>query len=132
MLLVNRLPPRRFLLCLASGWLVFLGSALLWAGSLWLFLPLPLSRCVALVALAHAPLLLGFLTLVPHFGAYLFHGLRAWVLFDLVVAVGVTTEVSLTTAILCCLPGWLLHFWLTHLRLVRLERFQSWLWRRLT
>lgn len=111
---------------------MFVTSALLWAVSLWLVLPLSLSRCLALVALAHTPLLLGFLTLVPHFGSYMLHVLRAWVLFDLVVAVGVTTGVPLVSAVLSCLPGWLLHFWLTHLRLVRLERLQSWLWRKLT
>lgn len=136
-LLLNRVPPRRFLLCLASGLLLFLGSAALWAASLWLLgwlfrLPLDLWTSLTLVGFAHVPMLLGAAVLIPHFGTYLQHALRALVFFDLVVAVGVVTHASLPLAVACCLPGWLLHFSLTHLELLRLERFQAWLWRTLT
>lgn len=136
-LLLNRVPPRRFLLCLASGLLLFLGSATLWSLSLWLFSwllhwPLGLLNCLTLVGFAHAPLLLGFAVLIPHFGTYLQHALRGWVFLNLVVALGVLTDASLIVTVACCLPGWLLHFSLTHLELARLERFQAWLWRLLT
>ncbi len=136
-LFLNRVPPRRFLLCLASGLLLFLGSALLWAVSLfalgWLFhLDLSLATTLKLVGFAHAPLLLGVAVLIPHFGTYLQQALRALVFFNLVVALGVVTRSSLPVILLCCLPGWMLHFSLTHLELLRLERFQAWLWRSLT
>ncbi|MBS2036782.1 hypothetical protein JST97_17460 [bacterium] len=119
-LLLNRVSPRRFLLCLSLGGLLFVASALSWALGLftlaWLFgLKLGLLRCGYLVAYAHIPQLFGVLVFLPHFGAYLFHLLRAWVFFDLVVAVGWTTGASLPVAILCSLPGWALHFSLTHL-----------------
>jgi hypothetical protein len=132
-LFLNRVPPRRFLLCLISGMALFLGSASTWALSCWLLgqafsLPLPFGRCCWLVALAHLPLLGGALVLLPHFGSYLFQALRAWVFFSLVAAMVWTTRCSLPLSIAVCLPGWLLHFSVTHLRLWRLERFQVWLW----
>ena len=132
-LFFNKVPPRRFVLCLASGALLFVGSALLWVLSLWLLgaiahLPLPLERCLYLVALAHFPMLLGFLQVLPHFGAYLFHALRAWAFLALVLAIGVATGAPPTVCALVCLPGWALHFSLTHLGLLRLERIQVALW----
>ena len=135
-LFLNRVPPRRFLLCLGSGVLLFVGSAVLWSVEVWLLgllfgLKLGLGRCLWLVALSHAPQILGMWVLLPHFGSYLFQALRAWTFFNLVVAVGVTTDAPLFTVLLCCVPGWLLHFSLTHLKLWRLERFQIGLWRML-
>ena len=117
---LNRVSPRRFLLCLTGGALLFVASAVTWALGLWLcallfHLPLSLARSFYLVAYAHVPQLFGVLVFLPHFGAYLFHLLRAWVFFNLVVAVGWTTGASLPVAILCALPGWALHFSLTHL-----------------
>jgi hypothetical protein len=136
-LFLNRVPPRRFLLCLASGSLLFGCSALGWTTSLWILgmllgLELPLAQCLWLVALAHVPMLLGWTVLLPHFGRFLFHALRAWVFLDLVVAVGVATGAPLDKVVWACLPGWLAHFSLTHLELLRLERFQAWLWRTVT
>lgn len=119
-LFLNRVSPRRFILCLGGGALLFVASAFTWAVGLfalaWLFgLNLGLLDCLALVAYAHVPQLAGFLVFLPHFGAYLFHLVRAWVFFDLVVAVGWKTGCSFPIAILCALPGWALHFNLTHL-----------------
>lgn len=136
-LFLNRVPPRRFLLSLASGLLLFVASAGLWALSLSLLglvfgLPLGLGKSLTLVGLAHFPMLAGVAVLIPHFGTYLQHVLRALVFFDLVIAVGVVTQAGLPLIVLACLPGWLLHFSLTHLELVRLERFQAWLWSTLT
>lgn len=136
-LFLNRVPWKRFLLCLASGWLLFVGSACLWAVCVWamglvLGLHLPLPRCLWLVAVSHAPQLFGVLVLLPHFGSYLFQALRAWVFLNLVLAVGLATHASAGLVILCCLPGWLLHFSVTHLEILRLERFQTWLWRALS
>lgn len=114
-LFLNRVPPRRFLLCLTGGVALFLASAFTWALTLFLWLPLSLSTACKLVAYAHIPQLLGWLVFLPHFGAYLFHFLRGWVFFNLVVAIGVTTGASLPVAVLCALPGWALHFFVTHL-----------------
>jgi hypothetical protein len=127
-LFLNRVSLQRALLCLSGGWLLFLASATLWAVGLWILgsafhLQLGLGRAFWLVALSHAPQVLGVLVLLPHFGSYVFHGLRAWVFFNLVVAVGLATGAPLSVSVLCCLPGWMLHFSLTHLRLLRLERF---------
>ena len=124
-LFLNRVPFKRFVLSLAGGWLLFLGSALLWALGLWLIglfsgLHLGLARTFWLVALSHLPQVLGVLVLLPHFGSYIFHALRAWVFLNLVIAVGLDTGAPISTVVLCCLPGWLLHFSLTHLRLARL------------
>lgn len=123
-LLLNRVPPRQFLTSLATGWGLFVLSAWIWALGLWLLgwllgLQLDLLRVCWLVGLAHAPLLLGVFCVIPHFGAYLFHGLRAAVFFDLVVAVGWWTRAPLSTVVICCLPGWLWHFSVTHLRAPR-------------
>jgi hypothetical protein len=119
-LLLNRVSPRRFLFCVSGGALLFVASALTWALGLFVFsllfgLRLGLLRCFYLVAYAHVPQLAGFLVFLPHFGAYLFHLLRAWVFFDLVVAVGWSSGCSLPVAVVCALPGWALHFNLTHL-----------------
>lgn len=119
-LFLNRVPPGRFLLCITGGVALFLASALTWASGVcllgWFFgLSLSLTEAGRLVAYAHLPQLMGWLVFLPHFGAYLFHFLRGWVFFNLVVAIGVVTGTSLPVAVLCALPGWGLHFFVTHL-----------------
>lgn len=136
-LFLNRVPPRRFVLCLLSGSVLFATSAALWTVSLWALsrlLPMPLGlwQSFGLVGFAHAPMLFAWTELLPHLGRFLFHALRAAVFFNLVVAVGLLTHAGVPAAMLICLPGWLVHFSLTHLELVRLERFQAALWRALT
>lgn len=133
-LFLNRVPFRRFLWSLLRGLLVFVAAATLWALGLWMLawllsVPISLARCFWWVALAHTPLFLGWLVLLPHFGSYLFHALRALVFLNLVVAVGVESQAPLLPVILCCLPGWLLHFSLTHLKLLPLQGLQNQLWR---
>lgn len=132
-LFLNRVPPRRFLFCVLAGALTFLSAAACWTASLWLLggalgFGLSLARCFWLVALAHAPLLMGWATLLPYLGGPLFQLLRAAVFLQLVVTTGVASGASLGWVTLACAPGYAIHFTLTHLDLLRWLQLERW-WR---
>jgi hypothetical protein len=85
-LFLNRVPPGRFVLSLALMGGIYLAGALATAVAAPLLADLAFGRdvaflpTVAVIALAHAPRLLGFLTLAPYLGEMLDRLLDVWVM----------------------------------------------------
>lgn len=74
-LFANRVTPRRFTVSLLMSALVLVISAVVWIGSIWLVLRFIFGlegrfyRVFVVVSLSYAPLLFGFLSLLPYLGA---------------------------------------------------------------
>lgn len=137
-LFVNRVPLRRFGLSLAANGLFLVFTAALWTVTIWLIAGLwfkahrPFPDVLAVVGLAHAPLLLSALAVIPYFGNLLYHGLRIWVLMGLVVGAGSLFNLSFGATLVCCSTGWVVNEVLTHLKLFSLDRVQDWIWTAVT
>lgn len=113
-LLINRIPPLRFMLNLALNALLFVLSALLWVALLWLVATLAfhdtgsLRQAFVTISAAYVPLLLGALTLLPYFGPLISQCLHLWSLLAALAAIRTTFHLPLGQSILCALLGWLL------------------------
>ena len=111
-LFLNRVPRLRFVLSLALMGAIYLIGALVTAAATLLIANLVFSRdlaflpTIAVVALAQAPRLLGFLTLAPYLGELLDRLLDVWVLtlvlFGLHHGVGIPVHLAALLALL----GW--------------------------
>lgn len=94
-LVLNRVSRRRFCLALVLGGVALALEALVWMGLVWLLVGAlgverPAFRSAArVIALAYAPLVLGFFVFLPYLGPMLMHVLRVWVLLAVVVGTSV-------------------------------------------
>ncbi len=137
-LFANRVSPRRFWMSLVMAALVLAFSVVVWAISIWLVvryifsLNAVLANTFILVALSQAPLLLGFLTLLPYMGNFLYHLVRVWSLLALVVAVKAVAAAFFWQGILACLLGWLFVEFIIHMPFLRIKAVDAWLWRVMT
>lgn len=99
-LFVNEVKPRRFVISLIMGSLLFLGGYLLWVGSIWLITFVLFRRDISLLAviravgLGYAPLLFGFLGLIPYFGTGILTILYFWVFTAIVSAVSAVLDLN--------------------------------------
>lgn len=112
-LFANRVRPWRFALSLLLGAALFALSVVLWgvaldlAGRLGFGRTASLERVVEVVGLAHAPRLLGALTLTPYFGTAIGAALTTWTLLALTVGARVAFGVGLIEALLLLGVAWL-------------------------
>jgi hypothetical protein len=133
-LLANRVSRRRFVLSIVLGALVLILGFVLWATSSWLIAWLLLDQrprvlpYIAIVALAHAPLLLGFFVLLPYVGLIVHKLLRVYVLLALLVGLYAGYQASFWQAVLCAVVGWLLVQLIFHLGVFGLERRRRFPW----
>jgi hypothetical protein len=112
-LLINRITPVGFVFSLLAAALLFLLSAALWVGGLWLAaleifaVDVPPPLFFVAVSAAYAPLLLGALALLPLVGPFIRGLLRLW---SLIIAIGalVSLGLQLWQAMICALAGMLL------------------------
>jgi len=99
-LFVNEVSPRRMVFSLVVGAGLFVGGYVLWVLSIWLVVQLvfrPEARfwdVVAAVGLGYAPLFLGFLGLIPYFGAGILTLLYLWVFVVVSAAVGAVLDLA--------------------------------------
>ncbi len=134
-LFANRVPRRRFLLAIVMESLVFVAGVFFWAGSIWLMADLiygakqEYGYVVRTVGLGYAPLLFGFLILLPYLGNILFIALRVWVLLAVLVGVSVAYDFGLWPAMICSVSGWFLLTFLERLPFLRVQRIDNFLWR---
>jgi hypothetical protein len=106
---------------------LFALTSQLWAFSIWLLVrrgggEVPLSNLAIMMALAHLPLLAYPLTVVPTLGYRLEQLLRIQVFLGLSAAISFQCDINIMMAALIALPGWLLHFLIIELRLLRRSR----------
>jgi hypothetical protein len=112
-LFAERVSPRRFAATLVVQAVLFLASFVAYALAVWWVARVgfdaarPLRDVVAVVGLAHAPQLLGFLILTPYLGGPLHSLLSAWTLLATVVAAAAVFDLGAAQALACSAGGWL-------------------------
>jgi hypothetical protein len=111
-LFLNRVPRARFVLSLALTGAIHLIGALVTTATALLVADLAVGRdldfvpTLLVIALAQAPLLLGFLTLAPYFGELLERFLDAWVLTLVLFGLHEGLGMTLAGAAALALLGW--------------------------
>ncbi|MFN2124789.1 MAG: hypothetical protein ACK2UP_14925, partial [Candidatus Promineifilaceae bacterium] len=124
----NRVPRRRFLFALVVEALGFVTGVFIWAFSIWLLAGFLFNaqqnyaNVVRTVSLGYAPLLFGFLILLPYLGNIIFVILRVWVLLAVLVAVSVDYNFGFWPAFTCSVLGWALITFLARLPIQRVDR----------
>jgi MFS family permease len=136
-LFANRVSRRRFLVSLFMFALGLVASLFFWAGAVWIVAgllftaPLTYRDALILAALSEAPLLFGFLILLPYLGNIISPLLRVWALLALITGVMATAGLPLWQAALCAGLGWLLMELVIRLPISRWKAFEN-LWFRLS
>jgi hypothetical protein len=111
-LFLNRVPPLRFALSLALTGAIHLVGALVTTATALFVAEVVVGRdldfvpTLAVIALAQAPLLLGFLTLAPYFGELLERCLDVWVLMLVLYGLHQALGMTVQGAALLALLGW--------------------------
>jgi hypothetical protein len=137
-LFLNQVTPGRFIISLVTnglllgiGWLLW--SASVWAIGNWLFDETPsFNLMVRLVGLSYAPLVYGFLILLPYLGPFVQRLLYTWSFIIALRAVAYTFQVGFFPALLCVGLGWLIIMLLTATIGRPLVAFRNWFWYRVT
>ncbi len=113
-LFLNQVSPGRFVISLVGNGLLLVVGCFFWAASVWvignwLFSEEPeYSVVLKLIALSYAPLVFGFLILMPYLGPFVQRLLYTWSFMVAVRAVSFTFEVTFWQALACTGIGWLL------------------------
>lgn len=134
-LFANRVPRRRFAFSIIIEALILVAGVFFWAGTIWLTAEIlfgmhrPYGTVLTAVALGYAPLLFGFLILLPYLGSFIFILTRIWVLLAVLVGVAVAYSFNTWETIVCSVLGWLLLTLLARLPFLRIQRIDNWLWR---
>ena len=112
-LFINRVRPKRFVLSLLMSAAIFTFTFFFWALSVWLvgqFIfggDVPLRIVARAVGLGYAPMLFGFLVIMPHFGNPIRILLQFWGLLAVLVGVEVAFDFARWQALLTSMLGWL-------------------------
>jgi hypothetical protein len=136
-LFANRVSRRRFAACLAVAGLVYVAGLVVWGVTIWLsarFFGFDiLARTLTFaVCVGQAPLLFGFLCLIPYLGTSLQRILNAYSLLVVVAALSGILDVRVWQAALLAAAGWALRAGLDRLLNRPLAGVRTWLWRAAT
>jgi hypothetical protein len=113
MLFINRVRPLRFILSVAIAAVIFVFDYNFWVLSTWLVarwffaVHLPLVEVIKTLGFSYAPLLLGFLMVIPYFGMPILIVLSIWTLMAIAIGLGTISDLVIWQAFECCLGGWL-------------------------
>ncbi|MCC6170139.1 MAG: YIP1 family protein [Caldilineaceae bacterium] len=137
-LFLNQVRPGRFAVSLVihgfmlvTGWLVW--SASVWAIGRWLFSDTAsFALTLRLIGLSYAPLVFGFLILMPYLGPFVQHLLYVWSFVIALRAVAFSFDFGFWPALLCVGLGWLLLMLLTATVGRPIVALRNLLWHRLT
>lgn len=132
-LFANRVGRRRFVLSLGlSASLLFIGVTI-WTTAVWLLAATlfdahqSFSNVFIVVALSYAPLIYGFLVLLPYLGNIIYVILRIWILLVLLIAVQALFGFTFFEAVLCSFLGWVILELIV--RIPAITAVEHWLWR---
>lgn len=134
-LFANRVSRPRFFINLLVSAGALVASVFIWSGIIWLIAEFffgvqrPFSAYFISVSLSYAPLLYGFLILLPYLGKVIFYLLRIWVLLANIVVVAAVFNLGLPAAVLCCLLGWLAIEIISIVPFLNPDNISDWLWR---
>ena len=137
-LLANQVTPGRFVLSLGLNAVLYGLGLVFWAGSIWLiartlFGATPtLGAAMWAVGMGSAPLLFGFLVLLPYLGTPLEWALRIWALLITVVTVRSTFPLTLAQSLVCVALGWLALELLGRTVGRPLMALRNWIWHTVT
>ena len=113
MLFINRVSPLRFLLSVLVAAVLFVFNYNFWVLSTWLVarwlfdVVLPLVTVIKTLGFSYAPLLLGFLMVIPYFGMPILIVLSIWTIMAIATGLGAISSLGIWQAFECCLGGWL-------------------------
>lgn len=113
MLFVNRVRPLRFILSVAIAAVLFVFNYNFWVVSTWLVAKwwfeqdLSIIEIIETLGFSYAPLLLGFLMVIPYFGMPILVVLSIWTLIAIATGLGTISHLNIWQAFECCLGGWL-------------------------
>jgi hypothetical protein len=113
MLFINRVRPLRFFLSIAIAAVLFVFNYNFWIVSTWLVaqwlfsVNLPLVEVIQTLGFSYAPLLLGFLMVIPYFGMPILVVLSIWTLLAIATGLETISNLNIWSAFGCCLGGWL-------------------------
>ena len=112
MLFINRVRPLRFLLSVAIAAVLFVFNYNFWVVSTWLVAGwlfktnISLIEVIKTLGFSYAPLLLGFLMVIPYFGMPILIVLTIWALMAIATGLGAISDLGIWQAFGCCLGGW--------------------------
>jgi hypothetical protein len=112
-LFINRVRPLRFVLSLAIAAVIFVFNYNFWVLSTWIVadwmfgVSLPLVGVIEALGFSYAPLLLGFLMVIPYFGMPISLSLSIWTLLAIVTGIKTIAPLGLWQVFQCCIGGWL-------------------------
>lgn len=114
MLFINQIRPLRFVLSVAIAAIIFVFNYNFWVLSTWLVIEwffevdVSLLDVIKTLGFSYAPLLLGFLMIIPYFGMPILIVLSIWTLIAIVTGLGVISTLGVWDAFECCFAGWLI------------------------
>lgn len=133
-LFANGVSRTRFVLCLLLFAVVFVAGLLTWGVSIWVIatyglrLSLPRDSIALAICLGQAPLLFGFLVLVPYLGSSIRRILEAYSLVIVLAALSALFEIRPLTAVAIGGLGWALETLTLSLLQRPLAGMRLWLW----
>ena len=113
MLFINRVKPLRFILSVLVAAVLFVFNYNFWVLSTWLVARWLFDASVSVIEViktlgfSYAPLLLGFLMIIPYFGMPILIVLSIWTLLAIAKGLGAISDLGIWQAFECCLGGWL-------------------------
>lgn len=132
-LFANRVGRRRFILSLGLSATLLVIGVFIWTTAVWLLAATlfdshqSFQAVFIVVALSYAPLIYGFLVLLPYLGNIIYVILRVWILLVLLMAVQALFDFNLFAAIVCSFLGWLILELIV--RIPAITAVERWLWR---
>lgn len=137
-LFANRVKPARFVVTLVVSGLVFALELFVWALTIWLCAaffydkPRPLMEIFLIVCLGSAPLVFGFLIVIPYLGEGIRWFLRAYSWLITLALIALEYQFGALPAIVCTVGGWLLIQVFGALLARPRATLQDWVWRNTT
>jgi len=111
---INKIANRNFILGILFSMLSYVVGWLLWVITIWLVatyffnLTDPIWVVTRIVGLAYAPLMLGFLILIPYLGPFLSTILHFWSFMLILAGVQFVYGFELWQALVCSASGWII------------------------
>jgi hypothetical protein len=134
-LFANRVSRRRFAACLAIAGLVYVAGLVVWGVTIWLSarllfkLDIPFRTITIAVGVGQAPLLFGFLILIPYLGSSIQRILNVYSLLVVVAALSAVLGVRVWEAGVLAAAGWFLRAGCDRALHRPLAGVRTWLWR---
>lgn len=137
-LFLNQVPPGRFILSLVTNGLLLVAGWLFWSFSVWgigrwLFPEEPpFGFVLVLIGLSYAPLVFGFLVLMPYLGPFIQQALYVWSFAVALQSVAIAFDVTFWPALLCVGLGWLALMVVTATIGRPIVALRNWIWKSVT